>query len=223
MDMLKIVRSIEALLFEAMTWVLFYPRTLWRCLFQPDWIIAYTDKELVERPGEQFTDMISPPLFLIISVAITYGIGVALGARLQPGDSESLRLIAGKVENLLAFRALFLSIFPITMAAGLLQARGQPLERDALRNPFYLQCYLAAPFAIMAGSASALLEVPGNNHQIIGGALMTVALLWLTTVQTRWFYHQTAGGWWTAFGLALRYIGLAVLLVIGLGLMLVLI
>ena len=154
MDFLKIIRSIEELLYEAMTWILFYPRTLWRCLIHPDWIIAYTDKELGETPGEQFTDMISPPLFLIISIIIAHGIGLALGARLQASDSESLRAITGNVENLLAFRALFFAIFPLAMAAGLLHTRGQPIDRDTLRSPFYLQCYLAAPFAIMVGTAA---------------------------------------------------------------------
>jgi len=217
MDFLKIIRSIEELLYEAMTWILFYPRTLWRCLIHPDWIIDYTDKELGETPGEQFTDMISPPLFLIISIIIAHGIGLALGARLQASDSESLRAITGNVENLLAFRALFFAIFPLAMAAGLLHTRGQPIDRDTLRSPFYLQCYLAAPFAIMVGTAASFFAVPGVTHHRIGGALLAVALVWFVTVQTRWFFHQIKPGWWTAFGLALRYLGLALLLIILIG------
>lgn len=213
MDFLKIIRSFEELLYEAMTWLLFYPRTLWRCLIHPDWIIAYTDKELGEKPGEQFVDTISPPLFLIMSIALTYGIGLALGARVQTGDSDTLRAITANVENLLAFRALFLSMFPIVMAAGLLHTRGQPIDRNTLRSPFYLQCYLAAPFAVMSGTATSLLVVPGPHHQLFGGVLLAVALVWFVTVQTRWFFHQIEPGWWTAFGLALRYLGLAFLLV----------
>jgi hypothetical protein len=214
MDFLKIIRSIEELLYEAMTWILFYPRTLWRCLRHPDWITGYTDKELGETPGEQFTDMISPPLFLIISIIIAHGVGMALGMRLHAGNGQALQAITGNVENLLAFRALFFSIFPLAMAAGLLHTRGQPIDRNTLRSPFYLQCYLAAPFAIMISSAVAFLTVAGTTHHLIGAGLLTFGLVWFVTVQTRWFFHQIEPGWWTAFGLALRYLGLALLLVL---------
>jgi hypothetical protein len=90
-DFLKIIRSVEEFLYEAMTWLLFYPRTFWRCVRDPDWIIAYTDKELGESPGEQFTDLISPPLFLIISIVIAHGIELALGTRLPPSTSQVVK------------------------------------------------------------------------------------------------------------------------------------
>jgi hypothetical protein len=35
MEFLKFIRSLEELLYEVMTWLLFYPRTLWRVLRHP--------------------------------------------------------------------------------------------------------------------------------------------------------------------------------------------
>ncbi len=209
MDFLKIVRSIEELLYEAMTWLLFYPQTLWRCLRHPDWIIGYTDKELGETPGEQFTDMISPPLFLIISIMLAHGIGLWLGAKAPPAHSSSLALIGANAENLLAFRALFFAVFPLAMSAGLLRTRGIHLDRNTLRSPFYLQCYLAAPFAIMISTAIALITIPGTLHHKFGLALLAAAVVWYVWVQTRWFFQQIEQGWWGSFGLALRYFALA--------------
>jgi len=213
MDFLKLVRSIEEFLYEAMTWLLFYPRTLWRCVRNPDWIIAYTDKELGESPGEQFTDLMSPPLFLIISIVIAHGLELALGQRLPATTSPLVSQIAASEQNLLIFRALMFSVFPLVMAAGLLHTRGTPIDRETLRSPFFLQCYLAAPFAVAASSAAALLRAHGATLHILGGMLLALAVTWFVVVQTRWLYRQLEVGWWRAFGLALRYLLLALLLV----------
>jgi hypothetical protein len=213
MDFLKIIRSVEEFLYEAMTWLLFYPRTFWRCVRNPDWIIAYTDKELGESPGEQFTDLISPPLFLIISIVIAHGVEVSLGNRLQLSNSQVVNQIAASEQNLLAFRALLFSVFPLVMAAGLLHTRGTPIDRETLRSPFFLQCYLAAPFAVVTSSAAAFLRAHGSTYHLIGGVLLTVALIWYVVVETRWLYRQIEQGWWRAFGLALGYLLVAVMLV----------
>ena len=213
MDFVKIIRSIEEFLYEAMTWLLFYPRTFWRCVTHPDWIIAYTDKELGETPGEQFTDLISPPLFLIISIVIAHGVEVALGNRLPRTSMPLLNQITASEENLLIFRAILYSVFPLVMATGLLHTRGTPIDRETLRSPFFLQCYLAAPFAVVTSSAVAFLSAQGPTYHVIGGLLLALALLWYVVVETRWMYHHIQQGWWRAFGLALGYLLLALLLV----------
>ena len=215
MDFLKIVRSIEELLYEAMTWLLFYPQTLWRCLRNPDWIIAYTDKELGESPGEQFTDMISPPLFLILSIGIAHGIGLWLGARMPTAGGSFVHAITADIENLLIFRALFFAAFPLAMSAGLLHARGIRIDRNTLRSPFYLQCYLTAPFAIFVAIASTLMTTPGTLRHDIGAAIGAAAVGWYLWVETRWFFHQIEPGWLTAFTLALRYFVLTLVLCLG--------
>jgi hypothetical protein len=179
----------------------------------PDWIIAYTDKELGESPGEQFTDLISPPLFLIMSVVIAHGVEVALGNRLPRTNMQLLNQITASEENLLIFRAILYSVFPLVMAAGLLHARGTPIDRATLRSPFFLQCYLAAPFAVVTSSAVAFLTAHGPTYSVIGGVLLALALIWFVVVETRWLYRQIEQGWWRAFGLALRYLLFALLLV----------
>lgn len=213
MGFLKIIRSVEEFLYEAMTWLLFYPRTFWRCVRNPDWIVAYTDKELGESPGEQFTDLISPPLFLIISIFIAHGIELSLGNRLPLTTSKAINEIAASEQNLLAFRALLFSVFPLVMAAGFLHTRGTPIDRETLRSPFFLQCYLAAPFAVVTSSAVAFLRAHGSTYSIIGGVMLATSLIWYVVVQTRWLYKQIEKGWWRAFGLAVGYLLLAVLLV----------
>jgi len=213
MDFLKIIRAVEEFLYESVTWLLFYPRTFWRCVRHPDWIIAYTDRELGESPGEQFTDLISPPLFLILSIFIAHGVELFLGSRLPPTTMRFINDVAVSEQNLLALRALLFSVFPLTMATGLLRSRGIPIDRETLRSPFFLQCYLAAPFAIVASSSAAFLRAHGPLYWIIGGVMLATSLIWYVVVQTRWMYAHVGEGWWRAFTLATGYLLLAVCLV----------
>jgi hypothetical protein len=114
---------------------------------------------------------------------------------------------------LVIFRAILYSVFPLVMAAGLLRTRGIPIDRESLRSPFFLQCYLAAPFAVVTSSAVALLSAHGHTYSMVGGALLVMALCWYVVVETRWFYRQIEQGWWRALRLALGYLLLALLLI----------
>jgi len=49
---------------------------------------------------------------------------------------------------------------------------------------------------------------------------MGLSFLWFVTVQTRWFFSQIEQGWWSAFRLALRYLLLALALIVGIILLL---
>jgi hypothetical protein len=73
-DFLRIVRSLEDLLYEVMTWLVFYPRTLWRILAHPAETLRYSDAEQGDAPEEQYTDTLSPPLFLMLTVLLAHGV-----------------------------------------------------------------------------------------------------------------------------------------------------
>ena len=44
MDFIRIIRSLEELLYEAMTWIIFYPLTMLRILLNPTRMTLYSDK-----------------------------------------------------------------------------------------------------------------------------------------------------------------------------------
>ena len=50
MDLLKILRSFEEFLFEAVSWLVFYPLTLWRILRGPLAAMDYSDREQSDSP-----------------------------------------------------------------------------------------------------------------------------------------------------------------------------
>ncbi len=59
MDLMNLLRSIEALLYELVSWLVFYPVTVWRCLRHPHQMMAYAEKQLSEPTEAQFQDAVS--------------------------------------------------------------------------------------------------------------------------------------------------------------------
>lgn len=68
MDFLKLFESLDELLYEIMSWLVFYPITLWRAIAHPLRMMNYADAELGDSETEQYTDALSPPLFLLLSL-----------------------------------------------------------------------------------------------------------------------------------------------------------
>ena len=107
-----------------MTWLIFYPRTLWRVLVRPVAVMAYAETEMGDAFDEQFTDLLSPPLFLMISIALAHGLELGLHLKIA-ASSSTMTYVTSTAENLLIFRAIVFSLFPLMMACGLL---GRPNE-----------------------------------------------------------------------------------------------
>lgn len=192
MDFVKILRSVEELLYEAISWLLFYPLTLWRCIRHPGRLSTYTASELGDRPDEQFTENISPPLFLMLSVLLAHAFELSVGVRVEslPIQTAGSKLILSSDTNLLGFRSFVFALFPLVMAVGMLRRRLVPINRDSLRAPFYLQCYVAAPFCLFLSLGSILARLPGSIATAIGALLIVLATGWYIWAETRMFSHE---------------------------------
>lgn len=195
LDFMKIIRSIEELLYEVITWLLFFPLTLWRCVRHPGTLTAYTTEELQDAPDQQFTENISPPLFLMLSVLVSHLVELSLGLRTDAvaGMSRGTQLVFGSEQNLLAFRTLSFALFPMVMAVGVLRRRKLPFNRETFRGPFYLQCYIAAPFCLAVSIGLQLVRVGGAMSKPAGAALLLAGLVWYLWVETRLFEQELGG------------------------------
>jgi hypothetical protein len=184
MDFLKILRSLEALLYEVMSWLIFYPRTMWRVIAHPLRMMRYSEVEQTEAPEQQYGDTLSPPLFLLLSILITHGIEVAMHERLV------LHGLAGELvqshEYLLILRTIAFSIVPLMFASALLRGLGKPIDRTKLRAPFFSQCYLAAPFALAIGLSSVALRSSIHPLRIAGAICALLAIVSYLGLQTAW-------------------------------------
>lgn len=212
MDFIGIIRSLEELLYEVMSWLIFYPRTLWRTLTDPAAVTAYSDAEQNDRPDEQYTDTLSPPLLLMITMVLTYGLAHAIGAADLSSNSEVGKAITGSAKNLLLLRAMIFAIIPLVIACIGLLRNGIAIDRKTLRRPFYSQCFLVTPFALLLQSGIALLQLPGFAG-LAGVFLASIAVIWFGWAQTCWFAarlemsRRAAIGWAIGAILAATSIG----------------
>jgi mannose/fructose/N-acetylgalactosamine-specific phosphotransferase system component IID len=181
MDFMKLLKSLDDFLYEVVGWIIFYPITLIRSVLNPVEMLHYSDRELLETNEEQYSDTFNPPIFLLITLFIVY----LLGKVIQP--QMKIASLLAKDTDLLLFRGVAFSIFPVLMAVDLLRHQGQRIDRVALRPLFYGQCFIAAPFALASSIAGLLFEFHKVPHMIAGFLLFLVAFCWYVGVEIVWF------------------------------------
>lgn len=193
MDFMKILKSLEQALYEVMVWLVFYPLTMWQVLTRPAAMMTYADDELDQADEERYSDRLSPPIFLAITLGLNHL------AELTTGFGAAQQGILASDQNLLGFRMLIFSIYPLVLSVRLLRQQGIALDRKSLRAPFYAQCYVAAPWAAVVGTAPvAAMQAQGQTVDALLTALgvMALAAVWYVTLQTRWFARHLGKGVW---------------------------
>lgn len=216
MDFLKILRSLEELVYEILTWLLLYPRTLWRAVRDPLSMLERTTRELGKPPDSRFTDQVSPILFLLLSLLLSQAVGLAL--RVPPTVDERMRAspIFGSAQNLLLLRALLFASYPLTVAQGILRRQRVHVDRESLRAPFFAHCYVATPFVLAESIALSSARRPELAGTVVAVLLSCGALLWYVGSLTRVVERQLAVSRARASRTVLWLVGLATI-VLGLG------
>ena len=199
MDFMKVLKSLEELLYELVSWLVFYPLTLWRSVISPLSMMRYADLELDDRPEDQYDDVISPPLFLLITLLLAQAVSTLMPRGAAETAAEAA--LTASDTNLLIARGVIFGIFPLTMAVTLLVSKGIRITRNTLRPPFFSQCYVAAPFAFLLGLTTDLMLIPGGDRVIAGLLTLGVALAWYGQAQVRWFRLDLNVGTIRALGL----------------------
>lgn len=215
MDFMKLLKSLEELLYEVVSWLVFYPLTLWRSLANPLHMMRYADEELADSPQDQYEDTLSPPLFLLLTLLLAQAISHAIPSLY---DDSTLPPILSSTANLLIARGVIFSVLPLVMAVTLVRYKKIRLTRETLRPPFYSQCYVAALFVLIAGIGLDLMLIPHQAGLATGAALFAVAIAWYGQAQVRWFKRDlhitTAAG----VGLFLSRFLIAVIVILGVAL-----
>jgi hypothetical protein len=208
MDFMKLLRSFEEFLFEAASWLVFYPLTLWRVLIHPLRTMAYSDAEQGDDEEGRYDDALTPPLFLLVTVVAMNLI--ALAAHMpQPSQAHALQhAIFASPQNAALFRALIFSLIPLVAAVTLLRRQGVRLSRESLRPPFYAQCYLAGPCAVIVIGGGIIFQ-RHDIPNILGLGLILVGMAWFLTAQTIWFAGRLSIGVLRAAGIAIWALVLA--------------
>lgn len=205
MNFFNLLQSLDELLYEVISWLVFYPITLWRTLVHPLKMMDYSDLEQRDTEDQQYTDTLSPPLFLLLSLIIVHAAELALvGTEAVVTSKIGLSALVSTNTDLIMLRIVTYSLFAVLMATRLVRARKVELTRQTLRAPFYSQCYVIALLAILLGAATILIRLAHTWSLVTGVVLALAALLWFGTLQTAWFVQHLKCSRLRAFGQASR-------------------
>ncbi|KQT64254.1 MULTISPECIES: hypothetical protein [unclassified Aureimonas] len=189
MDFMNLLKSVEELLYEVVSWLLFYPLTFWKCVRHPIRMMAYAEAELAEGPKARYAAALSPPIFLFLTLILAHFIELRFGM-----PERELTGALGDQRNLLLFRAVLFSLFPLILAVQRVHRLDQALTRETLRPAFYSQCYVAAPFALSFDLAITIGRHASPAALGLGAAIFLCGLVWYVAVLARWFMSHLGMG-----------------------------
>jgi len=219
MNALTLLKSVEELLYEVVSWLVFYPKTLWMTLSRPLRTMAYSDREQRDKPDQQYLDTLSPPLFLVLSILLAHGIEIVAGLNIDQSRTAIGRMITGNEQTLLAVRALMFSLYPLAYAGLFLALSRKRIDRETFRAPFFAQCFLSGTLAILISLGSIGVRYPSDVATLAGLVLMVVTMVWFLWVQTRWLARIEGIGRAAALGWSVLAFAVSMGGVIGMGLL----
>ena len=217
MDFMRLLKSLEELLYEVMVMLVFFPRTLYLTIRHPQRMMDYADTELGDVQSEQYSDTLSPPLFLMVCLGLSHIVEMALPS----SDLESLPSFLQDTQNLLMFRVFMFSLLPLVLSLRLLGMLSIALDRETLRPVFYSQCFITAPMTMLIGIVTALFQIGDEATVTVAWFLFAGGSLWYLWQQTQWFRAKTQSGYLGAAAnavgatLAALFLIIATLLIIG--------
>lgn len=202
MNPLALLRSVEELLYEVVSWLVFYPKTLWMTLSRPMRTLAYSDREQHDKAEQQYLDTLSPPLFLVLSILLAHGIELAAGLHIDQSRSELGRMITSNDQTLLSVRALMFSLYTVAYATLFLVLSKRRIDRETVRPPFFAQCFLSGVLAILTSVGTTGVRYPSEAATVAGLTLIGATLAWYLWAQTRWLARIEGVGRAAALGWA---------------------
>ena len=191
MPFLIFLKSFEVLLYEVMSWLVFYPRTLWRSVRHPFRLMERTEGELKLPPAEQFRDVVSPPIFLLLTVVAANAFEVVVVGN-NPLIDEGIGLAGMITDNtsLILFRLVAFASLPVIAGVFALAVMRRPVDRDTLQPVFYAQCFATTPVVLLCSVAETVTRLPQRAANIPAGIVFLAAALLYIGVETSWFARE---------------------------------
>jgi hypothetical protein len=200
MDFFKLIQSLEELLYEVLSWLLFYPTTLWRVLVHPVRMLHYAEQELGKEPDKRFRDTLNPPLFLFLTLILIHVIELVwIGQSKVVSGKTGVDAFITSDASVIVLRSLIFGLFPLLLARKFLKTRGEVVDREALRTPFYAQCYATVPFAILVSVSTFIVRSSGAQGLKASVICLAAGLVWFGLVQVEWFRTRLNESRWRAF------------------------
>ena len=126
MVFVQFLKSLDELLFELVSWIVFFPVTLARVLRRPLAMMVHAEAELNKPADEQFDDALSPPVFLVLAVLIAHAAEMAvIGPDAVVASKRGLAALVDDNTSLLLLRLATFGIYPVMMALNMVRREGR--------------------------------------------------------------------------------------------------
>ena len=191
MDFMKVLRSLEEFLYEIMSWLVFYPRTVFRILRHPAAMADYTLGEMGKEEAQRFSEAISPPLALILSLLLGHVAEMVEDPAMQFPPNRIGQIIFDSQQGLLLFRSVCFGTFALIASISIMHRMKHPVNRETLRGPFYVQSYLVAPFAILVSLSGLAARLGGGPVRIVATAVAVASVAWYIGARAIVYRHLT--------------------------------
>jgi len=140
MSQFKILQALEDLIFEIMAWIMLLPKTLFQVIFTPVKIIDYVRSEWEKKPEERFDQFLSPIFFWIMVAVLPLTYTLLTEKELQQDG-----IFAVFSENKLLLGACIAALPLLVYVTWIELINNRPIRKSALRQMFYVQCYITSP------------------------------------------------------------------------------
>lgn len=127
----------------------------------------------------------------MLSILLAHAFELVLGLKVPEGANALGRMVLASEQTLLGFRALVFSLPALLFAWLSLRLRGQKIDRESLRAPFFAQCYLSGATAIVVSVGFGGSRLPGDGATLGGLAVILVSTIWYLWVQWRWVREES--------------------------------
>lgn len=192
MSFVQLLTSLDALLYELISWFVFFPVTLWRIVRRPLTAMRYAEDQLRLDPELQYRGTVGPPIMLFLTIVLMHGVGVAMGESTNAiiADRHGLASLVKDNTTLLLLRLVLFGLFALVLATWKVRRSGATLDRDTLKAPFYAQCYAISPFTLLVSGGIAIALHHHPIFQAAGVGAIIAGFLFYGIVQVRWFSHE---------------------------------
>jgi len=191
MNIFAFLSSLDTILYELMSWFVFFPITMWLLLREPLATMRYAEAQLKLEEDQQYLGTVSPPIMLILTIALLQVINMAVvGDNPIVRSRHGLSALVDDNISLFLLRLVLFGSFALILATRKVQRSAIDLDRQSLKPAFYAQCYAISPFALILGCG---MDAAAHQHfywQLGGLVAIAGACLFYGIVQIRWFQRE---------------------------------
>jgi hypothetical protein len=183
MKLKDIIQLLEDVVFEMMSWIVFFPITMFRVV-KPKWKWAFTyvtEAHEEADPKKRYLDGLSPVLFYFISIVLT--VVIEKQSNLSFDVLENLSQTNLLVAAIGAFSVPFISAFPFWLLISWQPKWSFNFDRNDLRRLFEIQCMVWPVLYLIVALLSLYLQLFGISE---GGLSLTIVLV-LMMISTVYF------------------------------------